>query len=81
MLTGTLPLSLKCKQHVLPHHRCEMKSTIAVITEVVLVFMEKAKNIGEHDRIRWSETELGQWLWFTDAIHSVVSAVAGLHLL
>lgn len=47
MLTGTLPLSLKCKQHVLPHHRCEMKSTIAVITEVVLVLMEKVKNIGE----------------------------------
>lgn len=55
MLTGTLPLSLKCKQHVLHHHRFETKSTIAVITEVVLVLMdevEKVKNIGEHDNMR-----------------------------
>lgn len=44
-----------------PYHRCEMKSKIALITEVVLVLMgetEKVKNIGEHNRIRGSETEL-----------------------
>lgn len=67
-----------------PYHRCEMKSKIALITEVVLVLMgetEKVKNIGEHNRIRGSETELGQWIWFTDVMHSVVSAVADLQLL